>query len=122
LLAPLGVAAVSGYFDRFYQGLLALFVLGAVFDCKVSTVTLTPEGLRSWPARRQVRWADVPTVTVARSFGGRQVIVWVDGQRRVVLSPSRSWGRFGDDRFDRDFHTIGRWWLAHRGPDGTPAP
>jgi hypothetical protein len=51
--------------------------------------------------------------------------LWIEGGYRVPLrAPVMALPGVGRRRFEQDFHTIGRWWLAHRsGPvEAGPAP
>jgi hypothetical protein len=70
--------------------------------------------------RRSIPWASVQGIAAERHLGTWRVRVWLPEGRSIVL-PAPSTFLLGRPRFERRFHVIGRWWLAHRGPDWTPA-
>jgi len=71
--------------------------------------------IRPVGGRRRVPWRDVQAVT-----RGRYTTLHLASGRRVVLAyPAHGW-MVPWKRFDDDFHRVGRWWLAHRGPDRQP--
>jgi hypothetical protein len=75
--------------------------------------------LRRW-GRREIRWAEVQAVTAESELGTARVRVWLSGGRAVTLPvPTTTFG-LGRRRFERQYHQIGRWWLAHRGADWAP--
>ena len=84
-------------------------------------VDLTPEfanvrGLR----RRHVRWDQVQAVQCFRQLGTDRVcLVLENGQVVNLRAPSISWG-LSAARYERDFHRIGQWWMAHRGQSWRP--
>jgi hypothetical protein len=86
-------------------------------------ITLTPAEAQVHNLRRRhIRWADVQGVTVEKVLGGRTVILHEAGGRRTRLRAPLTAPLSRDRRFDEKFHTIGQWWLTHRGPDWTPKP
>lgn len=104
----------------------ALTVLGGVFVgeslwMRSLGVDLTPEfaSVRG-PLRRHVRWDRVQAVHCFRQLGTDRVRLVLENVQRVNLrAPTTSWG-FGAARYEHDFHPIGQWWLAHRGPSWRP--
>jgi hypothetical protein len=71
--------------------------------------------------RRRIAWRQIQAVTQERYAGCRRVVLWTDTADRIELrAPSLDIIPLGRGRFERDFHTIGRWWLQHRGPDWQP--
>jgi len=84
-------------------------------------VDLTPEfaNVRGL-LRRHVRWDYVQGVQCFRQLGTDRVCLALENGQVVNLrAPSSSWG-FGAARYEHDFHRIGQWWLAHRGPSWRP--
>ncbi|HEY8717767.1 hypothetical protein [Pengzhenrongella sp.] len=83
-------------------------------------IDLTPElavirGFR----RRDVPWRDVQAV-FGRERRDVQLIL-ESGEAVTLPAPRNPMGRHGEATYDRDYHRIGQWWLAHRGADWTPA-
>jgi hypothetical protein len=86
-------------------------------------VTLTPsEAVVHNLRRRTIRWADVQGIWVESSMGARRIVIREANGRltrlRAPVTGFLSW----DSGFEEKFHTIGEWWLRHRGPEWTPAP
>jgi hypothetical protein len=86
-------------------------------------VTLTQSaaivhGLR----QRVIPWADVRGIEIESFFGSRTVVIYEAGGRcsrlRAPITGFLTWDR----NFEEKFHTIGRWWLDHRGSDWAPVP
>lgn len=106
-------------------GVALLLVFGATVarSCWSVGVTLTPAHavVHGYLHNRRVAWSEVRAVTQEPWATDRQVVLWTpDGPVRL-RAPSTVLG-LGRTRFERDFHTIGQWWLAHRGADWRPAP
>ena len=84
-------------------------------------VDLLPEhALMRGFGRRVVPWRDVQAVVRRPQTGGWLVQLVLDSGKPVTLrAPMISWD-FGGKRqvaaYERDYHRIGQWWLAHRGP------
>lgn len=84
-------------------------------------VDLTPQsaklrGLR----RRSVPWQDVQAVLRYQPHGDLFVrLILEDGKPVTLRAPATLLG-FGGANYERDFHRIGQWWLAHRGPSWRP--
>jgi hypothetical protein len=85
-------------------------------------VDLTPEtanirGLR----HRSVPWGEVQAVVHHRRLDTWCVrLILESGEPVTLRAPTTSWG-FGRVDYERDFHRIGQWWLAHRGESWRPA-
>ncbi|MEU3982227.1 hypothetical protein AB0F77_19350 [Streptomyces sp. NPDC026672] len=102
-------------------GLLVWGVLPVLITLAPFGVTLTPSvaivhNLR----RRTIPWSDVQAIQIEPFFGSRTVVIYEAGSRctrlRAPITGFLSWDR----SFEEKFHTIGRWWLEHRGPDWAP--
>lgn len=106
-------------------------ILWSVMICLVSLeilllrrlgVTLTPREARVHNLRRRVvPWSEVQAVVPDTELWTRRVVLITEtGERIGLRAPTSYWGmnRAG---YERDYHRIGQWWLAHRGVDWTPA-
>ncbi|MEU6535675.1 hypothetical protein [Streptomyces sp. NPDC047000] len=72
--------------------------------------------------RRTIPWADVQAICVESQFGSRIVVIYeASGRVTRLRAPITGWLKW-DRRFEEKFHTIGGWWLDHRGPDWVPVP
>jgi hypothetical protein len=70
--------------------------------------------------RRSIPWQEVQAVLRHSQLGsGRVSLVLESGTRLTLRAPTRFWG-IGGARYERDFHRIGQWWLAHRGESWRP--
>jgi hypothetical protein len=84
-------------------------------------VDLTPEsanvrGIR----RRNIPWREVQAVLRNEQAGSTSVrLILENGKPATLRAPARLWG-LGGAAYDRDFHQIGQWWLAHRGESWRP--
>lgn len=91
------------------------------FGIRTLGVDLTQEsvnirGLR----RRRVPWQEVQAVVRHNQRAtGRVSLILDSGERLALRAPTSSLG-LGGARYERDFHLIGQWWLAHRGQDWRP--
>jgi hypothetical protein len=91
-------------------------------------VDLTPgsakvRGLR----RREIPWPEVQAVLQRRRLGVWSVrLILENGEGVGLRAPTLAWEGFGAVAYERDFHQISQWWLAHRGeswrPVGPAAP
>ena len=70
--------------------------------------------------RRSVPWKEVQAV-VRYGSGSTGVRLILEHGKRVTLRAPRTNIVFGAAQFDRDFHRIDQWWLAHRGESWRPA-
>ncbi|MFE2063345.1 hypothetical protein ACFXDH_13200 [Streptomyces sp. NPDC059467] len=86
-------------------------------------VTLTPSAaiVHNLP-RRTVLWSDVQAIQIEPLMGNRAVVIYEAGGRRTRLRAPSTGFLSWDRGFEEKFHTIGRWWLDHRGPGWTPVP
>jgi hypothetical protein len=67
---------------------------------------------------REVPWRDVQAVTIE---SWSTVLHRSSGRPVRLFYPGRVWFVPSQRRFEADFHRVGQWWLAHRGPDWRPA-
>jgi hypothetical protein len=86
-------------------------------------VDLTPEsavlrGVR----RRSIPWREVQAIVPYEHGGSRLVRLIPQNGKPVTLRAPRSWWRLGGAAYERDFHRIDQWWLAHRGGSWRPVP
>lgn len=71
--------------------------------------------------RRTVPWQEVQGVVRQRRLGTWVVQLIPESGRPVTLrAPTTFWG-LGVAEYERDYHRIGQWWLAHCGPSWLPA-
>ncbi len=84
-------------------------------------VDLTQESANIRGLRRStVPWREVQAVVCRSQLGtGRVSLILESGKRLTLRAPTSSLG-FGGARYERDFHRIGQWWLAHRGMSWRP--
>ncbi|WP_329165598.1 hypothetical protein OHB49_38895 [Streptomyces sp. NBC_01717] len=86
-------------------------------------ITLTPSAAVVHNLRRRIiPWSDVQGVHIESYLGQRTVVIYEASGRRTRLRAPVTGVLSWDRRFEEKFHTIGRWWLAQRGPDWTPVP
>ncbi len=86
-------------------------------------VTLTPSAAVVHNLRRRtIPWSNVQAVQIEHLLGSRTVVIYEAGGRRTRLRAPITGFLSWDRSFEEKFHTIGRWWLYHRGPDWAPAP
>lgn len=86
-------------------------------------VTLTPSAaIVHNLGRRTIPWSSVQAIQIESLFGSRTVVIYEAGGRRTRLRAPISAFLNWDRSFEEKFHTIGRWWLDHRGPDWAPVP
>lgn len=84
-------------------------------------IDLTPEsadlrGVR----RRSIPWQEVQAVISHEQLGSRTVQLIPEHGRPVQLRAPTSTLGMGRAAYERDFHRIGQWWLAHRGESWRP--
>jgi hypothetical protein len=84
-------------------------------------VDLTPESaiVRS-VRRRNIPWQDVQAVLQYQRHSDWGVRLILESAEPVTLRAPTTWSGFGGAQFERDFHRIGQWWLAHRGEAWRP--
>jgi hypothetical protein len=62
----------------------------------------------------------VQAVTLEQRLGGTVVTLWAVDRKRISLSaPGRGFS-WDNPRLEREWQTIGDWWVAHRGADWRP--
>jgi hypothetical protein len=119
----LGAAAVwrHGPLDGPYWLIIGGLGVAAALWARTLGVDLTGESanLRGF-RRRSVPWQEVQTV-VRYGNGSMGVRLILEDGKRMRLRAPRTDGIFGAAQFDRDFHRIDQWWLAHRGESWRPA-
>jgi hypothetical protein len=119
----LGAAAVwrHGPLDGPYWLAIGGIGVAAALWARTLGVDLTGESanLRGF-CRRSLPWQEVQAV-VRYGNGSMGVRLILEHGKRVTLRAPRTDGIFGAAQFDRDFHRIDQWWLAHRGESWRPA-
>lgn len=101
----------------------SLTVMGLVFVAESLIlrwfgITLTPtEAIVHSLRWRRIPWSQVQAVTQEPFCGIRRVVLWTPNGRQPLRAPVTQWFGLGKERFERDYHAIGQFWLAHRGPD-----
>jgi hypothetical protein len=72
--------------------------------------------------RRSIPWSQVQAVLrQVEPLGTWAILLILHGGERVVLRlPTTVWGGSGGAEYERSFHRIGQWWLAHRGASWRP--
>ncbi|MGW0885205.1 hypothetical protein [Streptomyces sp. NPDC002671] len=96
----------------------------------VALITSPPFGVTLTPSaaivrnlrRRTIPWSKVQAIQIEPLFGSRTVVIYEACGRRTRLRAPITGFLSWDRSFEEKFHTIGRWWLDHRGPDWAPAP
>ncbi|GGJ62157.1 hypothetical protein GCM10010121_085970 [Streptomyces brasiliensis] len=71
---------------------------------------------------RTIPWSNVQAIRMESFFGTRTVVIYEAGGRRTRLRAPNTGFLSWDRRFEEKFHTIGRWWMDHRGPYWAPVP
>ncbi|MFE9307825.1 hypothetical protein ACFYM5_08995 [Streptomyces sp. NPDC006706] len=90
---------------------------------RIFGVTLTPSAAIVHNLRRRtIPWSNVQAIRIESLFGSRTVVIYEAGGRRTRLRAPITGFLSWDRSFEEKFHTIGRWWLDHRGPDWAPVP
>jgi hypothetical protein len=107
LLAPWGLIVAAAVLRT---GLDAFRPEGVDLQDDVAVIVVFPF------LTRRVPWRDVQGIAVE----GRSVVLYRETGKPVRAPyPSPSWF-VPRQRFEADYHRIGQWWLAHRGPDWHP--
>ncbi|MFI9605395.1 hypothetical protein ACIHCX_37250 [Streptomyces sp. NPDC052043] len=106
------------------SGLTWGVLLGVVLiTSRLFGVTLTPSAAIVHNLRRRtIPWSNVQAIQIESLFGSRTVVIYEAGRRRTRLRAPTTAFLSWDRSFEEKFHTIGRWWLDHRGPDWAPVP
>jgi hypothetical protein len=73
--------------------------------------------------RRNVPWQEVQEVVSHKNSNGTSVVglILENGESVMLRVPMSLW-RKGDAKYERDFHRIDQYWLAHRGASWHPVP
>lgn len=106
----------------------SLLMWGVLFP--VALITSQPFGVTLTPSaaivhnlrRRTIPWSNVQAIQIESLFGSRTVVIYEAGGRRTRLRAPFTGFLSWDRSFEEKFHTIGRWWLDHRGPNWAPVP
>jgi hypothetical protein len=106
--------------DGLSQGTLAFFTVMTCLSLwaeRSKSLRLGPGALtlRTGLRVRRLAATDVAAVTLERYAGSRMVTLWTrDGKAHRVGAAGRTRGLVRES-FDRDWHTVGSWWLANGG-------
>jgi hypothetical protein len=96
--------------------LVALTLWGMTWGVDLTPESANVRGIR----RRSIPWREVQAVMRYEQLGSTTVRLILENGKPVTLrAPARLWG-LGGAAYDRDFHQIGQWWLAHRGESWRP--
>jgi hypothetical protein len=98
--------------------LLVLLITGQHFGVTLTESTAIVHNLR----RRTIQWSNVQAICVEGFHGAQTVVIYEAGGRRTRLRVPITGFLCWDRGFEEKFHTIGKWWKDHRGPDWTPVP
>ncbi|RKS74135.1 hypothetical protein CLV35_2637 [Motilibacter peucedani] len=97
----------------------ALNVVAALY-LRSRGVVLTPQAAVVKGVRTTlVPWSQVQAVLRQRWLM-TDVVVLLTLDKSLRLRAPTAWFGFGDDEYERDYHRIGQWWLAHRGDAWVP--
>ncbi|MET8331637.1 hypothetical protein [Streptomyces sp. NPDC005181] len=98
--------------------LFVMLIVGQYVGVTLTESTAIVHNLR----RRTIRWSNVQAIRVEPFQGIRTVVLYEASGRRTRLRAPITGFLNWDRGFEEKFHTIGRWWLEHRGPDWAPVP
>ena len=110
--------AVAETLGMWAASLFAVLIIGRYFGFTLTQTTVIVHNLR----RRTIPWSEIQAIWVELSGGYRTVVIYEAGGRRTRLRAPITGFLNWDRRFEEKFHTIGRWWLEHRGPEWVPVP
>lgn len=103
-----------GWWRPFWFAMAAVFVLEAL-TMRTFGVDLRPDAAVLRGVRRRViPWSSVTGVEPVQAGPGSYVRLHCSDGRAVALRAPRTFLWTGLRRFNRDYHRIGQWWLAHR--------
>ncbi|MFD4556001.1 hypothetical protein ACFWP5_17060 [Streptomyces sp. NPDC058469] len=86
-------------------------------------ITLTPSAAVVRNVRRRtIPWSDIQAIQIESTLGTKSIVLHEANGRRTRLRAPTTGFPVWDRHFEEKFHTIGTWWLTHRGPDWTPTP
>ncbi|MCP3819298.1 hypothetical protein NLX86_14660 [Streptomyces sp. A3M-1-3] len=114
---PAGPVLVTGLVLWLVAPLVAV-VSSSAFGITLTTSAAVVHNFR----RRVIPWSDVQAIRIEPLMGSRTVVLHEANGRRTRLRAPMTGFLSWDRRFEEKFHTIGRWWLDHRGPEWTPVP
>ncbi|MGW0424650.1 hypothetical protein [Streptomyces sp. NPDC003015] len=114
---PVG-ADMADSFGLWGATLLVLLIAGQYFGVTLTESTAIVHNLR----RRTIQWSNVQAICLEGFRGAQTVVIYEAGGRRTRLRAPITGFLCRDRGFEEKFHTIGRWWQDHRGPDWTPVP
>jgi hypothetical protein len=131
LVLPIGIAAVGlellELAARQHSALagsvglpLAFYAVTMLVTGVLLRVELSPAGVRIRTARRSrlVGWAEIRAITIEpQRRGGPRVTLWTVSGGRVRLPLPMANKKWNEAAFVREYHQIGQYWLATRGPD-----
>ncbi|MEV7326349.1 hypothetical protein [Streptomyces sp. NPDC093970] len=94
-----------------------------LFTSRRLGVSLTPSAAIVYNLRRRtVPWSNVQAIHVESLLGSQTVVIYEAGGRCTRLRAPITGFLNRDRDFEEKFHSIGRWWMDHRGPDWVPVP
>jgi len=97
---------------------VGVFTLEFLYLCFGAGITLTADtAIVHNIRRRRIAWANVQGIQIEPYMGCRTIVIYeANGRRTRLRTPTVGFLNW-DKRFDEKYHTIGQWWLAHRGED-----
>ncbi|MFG2299801.1 hypothetical protein [Actinacidiphila glaucinigra] len=111
-------AHMAETFGMWLVMLLVMLTISAYFGVTLTQSTAVVHNFR----RRTIQWANVQAIRVEPFQGARTVVLYEAGGRRTRLRAPITGFLSWDRGFEEKFHTIGKWWLDHRGADWAPVP
>lgn len=111
LVAPDNHAPVSLPFVGIYAALVAFNV---AFQRWAGLVLTDTHAVVRGLTVRRIPWSAISGVGQQAYFGSDRLVLWTtDGRAIRTRAPITTLG-IGHQAFQRSYHTIGQWWLAHR--------
>lgn len=111
-------------FSRIETGALIFMAVAPLLGLITSRslgVTLTPSAAVVHNFRRRsIPWSDIQLIRIEPYYGTRTVVIYEVGGRSTRLRAPSTGALSWDGSFEAKFHTIGGWWLTHRGPGWVP--
>jgi hypothetical protein len=129
-VAPPVIWATGGGFDlgawvhvipQSLAGFIGGGLFAALFVSRGFGIVLTPSAAEVHNLRqRTIRWSEIQAIQIEPFLGSRTVVLYeISGRRTRLRAPITGFLAW-DRQFEEKFHTIGRWWLAHRAIDQAP--
>jgi hypothetical protein len=107
----------------FWLALSGVIVAQSLWELTWGGVDLTPDSAVVRGVRwRRIPWREVQAVVPHERNGSRMVRLIPMNSKPVTLRAPTSWWRLGGAAYERDFHRIYQWRLAHRGESWRPVP